>query len=52
MRFPGTVTLPPEVFFGVVRGVAQSALTAGFKVYVILHTGNEKGSEAVYVTRP
>ena len=27
-------------------------LTAGFKVYVILETGNEKGSEAVYVVRP
>ncbi len=32
MRFPGSVSLPPEVFFGVVRGVAQSALAAGFKV--------------------
>src|SRR3977135_2399522 len=27
MRFPGTVTLTPEAFFGVVRGVGQSALT-------------------------
>jgi creatinine amidohydrolase len=36
MRFPGTVTLPPEVFFGVVRGVAQSALTAGFKVVALM----------------
>jgi hypothetical protein len=27
-------------------------LTAGFKVYVVSNTGNEKGSEAVYVTRP
>jgi hypothetical protein len=27
-------------------------VTAGFKVYVVLHTGNERGSEAVYVTRP
>jgi hypothetical protein len=27
-------------------------LTAGFKVYVVLQTGNEKGSDAVYVTRP
>ena len=27
-----TVTLPPEVFLGVIRGVGQSALTAGFKV--------------------
>ena len=27
-------------------------LTAGFKVYVVLETGNERGSEAVFVTRP
>jgi hypothetical protein len=27
-------------------------LTAGFKVYVILATGNERGSEPVFVTRP
>ncbi len=27
-------------------------VTAGFKVYVVLHTGNERGSDAVYVTRP
>jgi creatinine amidohydrolase len=43
MRFPGTVTLPPEVFFGVVRGVAQSALTAGFKVIAVMgdHGGGQ-----------
>jgi creatinine amidohydrolase len=43
MRFPGTVTLPPEVFFGVVRGVAQSALTAGFKVVALMgeHGGGQ-----------
>jgi hypothetical protein len=27
-------------------------VVAGFKVYVVLTTGNEKGSEPVYVTRP
>lgn len=27
-------------------------LTAGFKVYVVLTTSNERGSDAVYVTRP
>lgn len=27
-------------------------VTAGFKVYVVLDTGNERGSEPVYVTRP
>src|ERR1700748_3822966 len=43
MRFPGTVSLPSEVFFGVVRGVAQSALTAGFKVVALIgeHGGGE-----------
>jgi len=43
MRFPGTVTLPPEVFFGVVKGVAQSALTAGFKVVVLM--GEDGGGQ-------
>jgi creatinine amidohydrolase len=43
MRFPGTVSLQPEVFFGVVRGVAQSALTAGFKVVLLMgdHGGGQ-----------
>ena len=43
MRIPGTVSLPPEVFYGVVRGVAQSALTAGFKVVAIMgeHGGGQ-----------
>ena len=43
MRFPGTVTLPPEVFFGVVKGAAQSALTAGFKVVALMgeHGGGQ-----------
>jgi creatinine amidohydrolase len=43
MRFPGTVSLPPEVFFGVVRGVAQSALTAGFKIVLLMgdHGGGQ-----------
>ncbi len=43
MRFPGSVSLPPEVFYGVVRGVAQSALTAGFKVVALMgdHGGGQ-----------
>jgi len=43
MRFPGSVSLPPEVFFGVVRGVGQSALTAGFKVVALMgdHGGGQ-----------
>src|SRR6516225_11875429 len=44
MRFPGSVTLPPEIFFGAVRAVAQSALTAGFKVVAIMgdHGGGQE----------
>jgi creatinine amidohydrolase len=44
MRFPGSVSLPPEVFFGVVRGVTQSALTAGFKVVALMgdHGGGQE----------
>ena len=43
MRFPGTVTLPPEVFLGVVRAVAQSALAAGFKAVLLMgdHGGGQ-----------
>jgi creatinine amidohydrolase/Fe(II)-dependent formamide hydrolase-like protein len=43
MRFPGSVTLPPEVFSGVVRAVAQSALAAGFKVVAMMgdHGGGQ-----------
>jgi creatinine amidohydrolase len=44
MRFPGSVTLPPEVFLGVVRAVAQSALTAGFKVVAMM--GDHGGGQA------
>lgn len=44
MRFPGTVTLPPDVFSGVVRGVAQSALSAGFKLVALMgdHGGGQE----------
>ncbi|HKS19834.1 MAG TPA: creatininase family protein [Bradyrhizobium sp.] len=43
MRFPGSVTLPPEVFSGVVRAVAQSALAAGFKLVALMgdHGGGQ-----------
>jgi creatinine amidohydrolase len=44
MRFPGSVTLPPDVFAGVVRAVAQSALSAGFKVVALMgdHGGGQE----------
>ena len=43
MRFPGSVTLPPDVFSGVVRAVAQSALAAGFKLVPLMgdHGGGQ-----------
>ena len=44
MRLPGTITLPSEVFLGVIRGVAMSAISAGFKnVYVL---GDHGGGQA------
>ena len=44
MRLPGTITLPSEVFLGVIRGVALSAISAGFKnVYVM---GDHGGGQA------
>src|SRR5256885_241487 len=36
MRFPGSVNLPPDVFSGFVRAVAQSALAAGFKLVTLM----------------
>jgi creatinine amidohydrolase len=44
MRFPGSVTLPPEVFSGVVRALAQSALSAGFKLVALMgdHGGGQE----------
>ena len=32
--------------------LATPGVVAGFKVYVVLTTGNERGSDPVYVTRP
>lgn len=44
MRFPGSVTLPPDVFSGLVRSVAQSALAAGFKLVTLMgdHGGGQE----------
>ena len=44
MRFPGSVTLPPEVFTGLVRAVAQSALAAGFTLVALMgdHGGGQE----------
>jgi creatinine amidohydrolase/Fe(II)-dependent formamide hydrolase-like protein len=43
MRLPGTISLPSEVFLGVVRGVAASARSAGFKT--ILMMGDHGGGQ-------
>jgi creatinine amidohydrolase len=44
MRFPGSVTLPSDVFSGLVRAVAQSALSAGFKLVAVMgdHGGGQE----------
>src|SRR6476659_1561946 len=44
MRFPGSVTLPPDVFSSVIRAVAQSALSAGFKLVALMgdHGGGQE----------
>lgn len=40
MRFPGTVSLSPDVFMGVMRQVSASALAAGFtQVYLLADHG-------------
>lgn len=47
-------SVPPDAPRELLTAFALGApgLTAGFKVYVVLDTGNERGSEAVFVTRP
>src|ERR1051325_2271804 len=44
MRFPGTVTLTSEVYLGVMRQVAQSAVAAGFKQVYLM--GDHGGGQA------
>lgn len=43
MRFPGSVSISDEMFFGVIRQVAQSALAAGFSNVFIMgdHGGGQ-----------
>jgi len=49
MRFPGTVDIPPEVFGAVARGVALSAMAAGFKNMVLMgdHGGGQQALKKV-----
>ena len=44
MRFPGTISLSSEVFLGVMRQVAQSAVAAGFKQVYLM--GDHGGGQA------
>src|SRR5262245_58635956 len=44
MRLPGTISLPSEVFLGVIRGVAVSAIAAGFKTVYVM--GDHGGGQA------
>jgi hypothetical protein len=47
-----TIAPPGPLEFSTGFALSAPGLTAGFKVYVVLKTGNERGSEAIYVTRP
>jgi creatinine amidohydrolase len=44
MRFPGSVSIDPEAFLGIVRQIAESALVAGFKNVFIMgdHGGGQE----------
>lgn len=44
MRLPGTVSLTSDVFLGVVRNVAASAMSAGFKTIALM--GDHGGGQA------
>ena len=43
--------LPPGLTHSTLEGLPTNGATMGYKVYVVLTTGNEKGSNAVSVTR-
>ena len=43
--------LPPGLTHSTLEGLPVDGATMGYKVYVVLTTGNEKGSNAVSVTR-
>lgn len=43
--------LPPTLTHSTLEGLPTNGATMGYKVYVVLTTGNEKGSNAVSVTR-
>lgn len=49
MRFPGSVSLSPTVFDGVVRGIAASAIAAGFRQVYIMGDHGEGQEQLRYV---
>ena len=49
MRFPGSVSLTPTVFEGVVRGIAASAIAAGFRQVYIMGDHGEGQEQLRYV---
>ena len=49
MRFPGSVSLSPTVFDGVVRGIAASAIAAGFRQIYIMGDHGEGQEQLRYV---
>jgi creatinine amidohydrolase/Fe(II)-dependent formamide hydrolase-like protein len=51
MRFPGSVSLSPTVFDGVVRGIAASAIAAGFRQVYIMGDHGEGQEQLRYVAR-
>ena len=46
-----TTVLPPGLTHSTLEGLPVDGATMGYKVYVVLTTGNEKGSNAMSVTR-
>src|SRR5215510_2358264 len=49
MRFPGSVSLSPAAFDGVVRGIAASAIAAGFRQVYIMGDHGEGQEQLKYV---
>ncbi|GBQ06499.1 creatininase family protein [Saccharibacter floricola] len=52
MRFPGTLSLPPDIFEAVVRGAAESLRVQGFQTIVLLgdHGGYQRALAHVAAT--
>lgn len=52
MRFPGTISIPPQIFEGVLTGVAESLRVQGFeRIAVISDHGGYRAEVAIVVRR-